>query len=132
MQPKNHKAFYDLCLSVIVAEKPNHDRMSAISFGIFDGPFPSLEPYDFSSHGNLPTELKKFETQNLFQIFDVELSSIATSSDAGTAYALMASWEDQRTTKKRYKLSGTSAIIITPVLGRILSSLDHGLPLRQR
>ena len=101
MQPKNHKAFYDLCLSVIVAEKPNHGRMPAISFGIFDGPFPSLEPYDFSSHENLPTELKKFETQNLFQIFDVELSSIATSCDAGTAYALMASWEEKK--RKRSK-----------------------------
>jgi len=96
MQPRNHKAFYDLCLSVIVAEKPNHGRMPAISFGIFDGPFPSLEPYDFSSNENLPAELKKFENQNLFQIFDVELSSIATSCDAGTAYALMASWEEKK------------------------------------
>ena len=96
MQPTNHRAFYDLCLSVIVAEKPNHGRMPALSFGIFDGPFPSLEPYDFSSRENLPAELKKFADQNLFQIFDVELSSIARSCDAETAYKLMASWEEKK------------------------------------
>lgn len=96
MQLSRHTSFYDLCLSVIVAEKSHHQRVPAVSFGIFDGPFPSLEPYDFANNTNLPAELKKFEEQNLFQIFDVELSSVGRCCHPDAAYGLMASWEGKK------------------------------------
>ena len=103
MQLKDHKTFYDLCISVIVAEKEpssttgsRHNHVPAISFGIFDGPFPSLEPYDFSEDENLPHDLKKYKGQNLFQIFDVELSSVACTSDPDAAYELMKNWEEKK------------------------------------
>ena len=102
MQLDNHNAFYDLCISVIVAERMHDDdrerapHESSLSFGIFDGPFPSLEPYDFSNSENLPDELKTFEGRNLFQIFDVELSSVACSSNPIVAYDLMKIWEQKK------------------------------------
>ena len=96
MQPSSYRAFYDLCLSVIVAEKPDHGGMPVVSFGIFDGPFPSLEPYDFAKSKNLPAELKTFDQQSLFQIFDVELSSIGRSCNPNAAYELMACWEEKK------------------------------------
>ena len=96
LQPANHVAFYDLCISVIVAEKPNYNGSIALSFGIFDGPFPSLEPYDFADNKNLPDELKEFSQQNLFQIFDVKLSSIGRRCDPNEAYELMESWEQKK------------------------------------
>lgn len=95
LQLENHQAYYDLCISVIVAERPiSATKEMAVSFGIFDGPFPSLEPYDFA--GKLPQELEKFEGQNLFQIFDVKLSSIGCCLDPHVAYALMADWEKKK------------------------------------
>lgn len=96
LQLSAHTAFYDLCISVIVAEKKIVDTMPAVSFGIFDGPFPSLEPYDFASDNNLSGELQKYKGHKLFQIFDVELSSIARSSDPSEAHILMAAWEGKK------------------------------------
>ena len=97
MQPSDHKAFYDLCISVIIAEKPTlGEAPAALSFGIFDGPFPSLEPYDFEDASNLPTELQPFGEQNLFQIFDVQLSSIGQRCDPTEAYEFMADWEAKK------------------------------------
>ena len=96
LQLSDHTAFYDLCISVIVAEKVCEDRLPAVSFGIFDGPYPSLEPYDFVNENNLPDELQKYQGRNLFQIFDVELSSIARSSCPIAAYELMSLWEEKK------------------------------------
>lgn len=97
IQLEEHKAFYDLCISVIVAEKL-HGGNPVVSFGIFDGPFPSLEPYDFSDKKNLPPEIQKYKDQNLFQIFDVKLSSVARVCDAHAAYKMMESWEEKKRT----------------------------------
>mmetsp|Transcript_12076 Transcript_12076/g.18174 ORF Transcript_12076/g.18174 Transcript_12076/m.18174 type:complete len:521 (-) Transcript_12076:251-1813(-) len=105
LQPDNHAAFYDICLSVIVAEKSDHGNAPAISFGLFDGPFPSLEPYDFANKEDLPRELHSFKNQNLFQIFDVELSSIGRCYDPKTAYELMENWEGKKKEgSKEYQL----------------------------
>ena len=43
IQPKDHMAFYDLCISVVVAETTDHEEIPALSFGIFDGPFSSRD-----------------------------------------------------------------------------------------
>ena len=60
LQLSDHTTFYDLCISVIVAEKECTDNvLPVVSFGIFDGPFPSLEPYDFDSNNYLPKELQR-------------------------------------------------------------------------
>lgn len=96
LQLSDHTAFYDLCISVIVAEKVCKDCLPAVSFGIFDRPYPSLEPYDFVSENNLPDGLQKYQGRNLFQIFDVELSSIARSSCPSEAYKLMSLWEEMK------------------------------------
>ena len=96
MTPANHVVFYDLCISVIVAEKPNSLNQPALSFGIFDGPFPSLEPYDFSDRKNLPDELKQYSDLNLLQIFDVKLSSIGSCCDPEEAYKMMKNWETKK------------------------------------
>ena len=96
MQPQNHVAFYDICISIIVAEKNDHGGMPALSFGFFDGPFPSLEPYDFANKMNLPEELKNFQDKNLFQIFDVELSSIGQCGTPEEAYKMLANWETKK------------------------------------
>ena len=96
LQLSDHTVFYDLCISFIVAKKVQEDTIPVISFGIFDGPYPSLEPYDFFSKTNLPDELQEYKGQNLFQIFNVELSSIARVSDTSTAYNLMSAWEEKK------------------------------------
>ena len=98
LQLSHHKAFYDLCISVIVAEKDLASDSPAVSFGIFDGPFPSLEPYDFAAEdlSSAGAGLEEYRGRNLFQIFDVELSSIARSCDPSEAYMLMAAWEEKK------------------------------------
>lgn len=95
LQLSHHTAFYDLCISVIVAEKELENTSPAVSFGIFDGPFPSLEPYDFAEDLS-STGLEEYKGQNLFQIFDVQLSSIACSCDPSEAYMLMEAWEEKK------------------------------------
>lgn len=74
----------------------NANASPAVSFGIFDGPFPSLEPYDFAAEDLSSAGLEEYRGRNLFQIFDVELSSIARSCDPSEAYMLMASWEEKK------------------------------------
>ena len=107
MHLENHTTFYDVCISVIVAEKQQNGGLPAMSFGIFDGPYPSMEPYDFADEDNLSNELKRFKGQNLFQIFDVKLSSLGRvpenavkesdaeqrDKDVEKAYEMMAEWE---------------------------------------
>ena len=95
LQLSHHTAFYDLCISIIVAEKDLDTTSPAVSFGIFDGPFPSLEPYDFAEDLS-SAGLEDYKGRNLFQIFDVELSSIARSCDPSEAYMLMAAWEGKK------------------------------------
>jgi len=96
LQLSHHTAFYDLCISVIVAEKDLDNASPTVSFGIFDGPFPSLEPYDFADDDLSSVGLEEYKGRNLFQIFDVELSSIARSCDPSEAYMLMAAWEEKK------------------------------------
>lgn len=97
LQLSHHTAFYDPFISVIVAEKDlNNISSPAVSFGIFDDPFPSLEPCVFAAKDLSSAGPEEHRGHNLFPIFDVELSSVACSCDPSEACMLMAAWEEKK------------------------------------
>jgi hypothetical protein len=69
-----HRHYFDLCFSLVVASKKSLDECKTTSFGIFDGAYPSLEPY---GHAQLPLQYKKYINRKIFQLFHVKHTSVA-------------------------------------------------------
>ncbi|MDE1462003.1 FAD-dependent oxidoreductase [Spartinivicinus poritis] len=68
-----YKYHYDLCFSLVVASKLNEVYKKPYSFGIFDGAYPSLEPFGYN---DLPDKYVRYTGTNLFQLFHVKYTSI--------------------------------------------------------
>ncbi|WP_018690714.1 FAD-dependent oxidoreductase [Algicola sagamiensis] len=67
-----HDPYYDLCFSLILANR--YDDAPALSFGIFDGQYPSLEPFGYAL---APEKYVAHEGKQIFQLFHVEHTSAA-------------------------------------------------------
>ncbi len=78
--PNKHKHYFDLCFYLIVALKNKDKRF--YSFGIFDGAYPSLEPFGY---GSTPEEYRGYKDSQLFQIFHVNYTSIRQYTDIYSA-----------------------------------------------
>lgn len=70
---QRHSHYFDLCFSLIVASKKPKEECNIKSFGIFDGAYPSLEPYGYSV---LPEKYAAYHDRKLFQIFHVKHTSV--------------------------------------------------------
>lgn len=79
---ENHDHFFDLCFSLVVASKEKHKNFC--SFGIFDGDYPSLEPFGYEV---VPKKYRQlgYERHQLFQIFHVKHTSIERFKDIEAA-----------------------------------------------
>eukprot|EP00931_Biecheleriopsis_adriatica_P072839 TRINITY_DN47230_c0_g1_i1.p1 TRINITY_DN47230_c0_g1~~TRINITY_DN47230_c0_g1_i1.p1 ORF type:complete len:494 (-),score=86.41 TRINITY_DN47230_c0_g1_i1:57-1538(-) len=82
--PEDHKFVFEICLSPVVAMK---EGVTPTSFGVFDGPFPSLEPYLFK--GAYPERFAKYEGRRLFQIWHIALTAVRRFDTAAEAQAAM-------------------------------------------
>lgn len=71
-------SYFDLCFYLIVASKKNKEECNIESFGIFDGPFPSLEPYGYK---DIPEKYKKYQNKKIFQVFHVKHTIVAKSKN---------------------------------------------------
>eukprot|EP00316_Scyphosphaera_apsteinii_P011859 CAMPEP_0119314900 /NCGR_PEP_ID=MMETSP1333-20130426/34087_1 /TAXON_ID=418940 /ORGANISM="Scyphosphaera apsteinii, Strain RCC1455" /LENGTH=439 /DNA_ID=CAMNT_0007320101 /DNA_START=404 /DNA_END=1723 /DNA_ORIENTATION=- len=65
--PRDYTFRFELCLVPVAALKEGQEPLS---FGVFDGPFPSIEPYNFL--GPLPARFAAYEGRQLYQIWHVK------------------------------------------------------------
>ncbi len=77
-----HQHYFDLCFSLLVATKQLKTERTYESFGIFDGTYPSLEPYGYA---DIPLQYRKYRDHQLFQIFHVQYTSYQQFNDIDEA-----------------------------------------------
>jgi hypothetical protein len=76
--PVGHNHYYDLCFSLIVASKQSKEHCDEMSFGVFDGAYPSLEPYGYAE---IPEQYYAYADKKLFQLFHVKYTSLNHYTD---------------------------------------------------
>lgn len=79
---KKYEHFFDVCLSLVVASKKQKRDVNMISFGIFDGAYPSLEPFGYEK---IPKKYQQYHDRKIFQIFHVAHTSIKQCPTIGEA-----------------------------------------------
>jgi len=79
---KRHCHYFDLCFSLIIATKQKESKNKIYSFGIFDGAYPSIEPYGYDQ---IPKKYRKYYDKKLFQIFHVKHTSVNQYSNIDEA-----------------------------------------------
>lgn len=82
--PVRYKHFYDLCLCLVVASKKKKSEFTSESFGVFDGAYPSLEPFGYNV---VPEEYSQYQDNQMFQLFHVEHTSVQQLSNIEQARA---------------------------------------------
>lgn len=81
--PLNHHCYFDLCFYLIVASKNKKDfNKNYYSFGIFDGEYPSFEPFGYE---RIPEKYMQYLDRVLFQLFHVKYTSIKKYTDIKAA-----------------------------------------------
>ena len=81
-KPVAHETYFDLCFSLVVSSISRKDKMRHFGFGIFDGDFPSLEPFGYDL---LPPEYAAYENHRLFQVYHVRHTSVKKYKDINEA-----------------------------------------------
>lgn len=99
---KTHRHYFDLCCSLVVASKKQKQECKVESFGIFDGAYPSLEPYGYAK---LPAKYGHYSDRKIFQIFHVKHTSVHQYTDIFSARtAIQEGLSDQRLSELREKI----------------------------
>ena len=70
---KKYDHFFDLCFSLILVSKNKKEETTVKSFGIFDGAYPSLEPFGYEE---IPEQYNRYRDRKLFQLFHVKHTSV--------------------------------------------------------
>lgn len=81
---QKHRHYFDLCFYLVVASKKPKKDCKTMSFGIFDGAYPSLEPYGYEQ---LPEQYRQYGDRQIFQIFHVKHTSVSQYIDIAAARA---------------------------------------------
>lgn len=126
---KNHRHYFDLCFSLIIASKKTKDKCQTPSFGIFDGAYPSLEPYGYAQ---LPERYKKYANKQIFQIFHVKHTSVNQYINIGAAReALKAGLSLQQITELKEKIL-SDTVKFYPTFNEEFEVIDHCLALKTK
>lgn len=103
--------YFDLCFYLVIASKKNTSEVHTNSFAIFDGKYPSLEPFGYSS---LPERYSGYCDRRLLQVFHVKHTSLGKYTDIDKA--------------RRALEAGLSTSELSTATNRLLNDTMHFYP----